>query len=150
MKRPVSPVLACLLAITLVGAACSKSSSSTASASASAGGGESSSTITLNGQSANDHGSKDASGGGQFEVEVDSFYFNPTVFTGHAGDKLTLTLNNESSTLHNFSLPDQNLDKDISSNGTVTVNVTLPASGTLVFFCKYHQSQGMVGALEVE
>jgi plastocyanin len=148
MKQRVRPVLACLFALTVLGAACTNSSTPAASVSEAAG--ESSGTITLDGQAANDHGSTDASGGGEFDVEVDSFYFSPTVFTGHPGDELTLSLGNESSTLHNFSLPDQNLDQDIPSDGAVTVKVSFPASGTLVFFCKYHQSQGMVGAFEVE
>jgi plastocyanin len=146
LKQRITPVLACLFALTVVGTACSKSSSAVPSG----GEAESSSTTTLNGQTANDHGTKDVSGGGEFELEVDSFYFNPTVLTGHAGDKLTLTLSNESTTTHNFSLPDQNVDKDIPSDGTATVDVTFPSSGTLVFFCKFHQSQGMVGALKVE
>jgi plastocyanin len=88
--------------------------------------------------------------GGKEEVEVDCFYFNPTVFTAHTGDTLKLTLSNESSTLHNFSLPDQDIDMDVPADGSITVTVVFPDSGTQVFFCKYHQSQGMVGGLEVE
>lgn len=125
-------------------------SSGSDSSSGSGGGDGSSGTITLDGQTANDHGTKDVSGGGQEEVEVDSFYFNPTVFTAHAGDTLKLTLSNESSTLHNFSLPDQNIDMDVPADGSITVTVVFPDSGTQVFFCKYHQSQGMLGGLEVE
>jgi plastocyanin len=142
---------AAIIAMTLLLSACSSDSpSSAASPSASGEGGESSSTITLNGQTANDHGTKDVSGGGKEEVEVDSFYFNPTVFTAHAGDALTLTLSNETSTLHNFSLPDQSIDMDVPPDGSIKVTVTFPDSGTQVFFCKYHQSQGMVGGLQVE
>jgi plastocyanin len=149
-----------ILALALVGAACSSNSSTAAGSpsvgattSSSASGSpceESTKTITLNGQTANDHGTKDVSGGGKEEVEVDSCYFNPTVFTGHAGDKLVLTLSNESDILHNFSLPEQSINKNIPSDGKVTVTVTFPTSGTLVFFCSIHQSLGMVGGLEVE
>jgi plastocyanin len=90
------------------------------------------------------------SGGGSQEVEVDSFYFNPTVFTAKAGDKLTLTLSNDSKTLHNFSLAELKVDRDIPVGGKATVTVTFPSSGTYVFFCKYHRSNGMVGGLQVE
>jgi plastocyanin len=145
--------LTVIFAIAVLMSACSSSSgSSTSSASSSSSeeGEDSSGTITLNGQTANDHGTKDVSGGGSEEVEVDSFYFNPTVFTAHAGDKLKLELSNESDTVHNFSLPDENIDQDIQPGQATTVTVRFPNSGTAVFFCKFHESQGMVGALQVE
>jgi plastocyanin len=128
--------------------ACGSSSSPTASS----GGGASSggATLNINGQSANNHGTKDVSGGGSQDVEVDNNYFSPTVFTGHPGDKLTLTLSNESTTLHNFSVSEQNLDMDIAGGAKITATVTFPSSGTLVFFCKYHRSSGMLGGLQVE
>jgi plastocyanin len=107
-----------------------------------------SSTITLDGRTANDHGTQAVSGG-EADVEVDSFYFDPTVLTGAAGDKVTLKITNDSSTLHNFSLTDQNVDTDIPADGAVSVTVTFPSSGTAVFFCKYHQGNGMVGALQI-
>jgi plastocyanin len=138
-----------IMTMAVLMSACSSSSGSDSS-SGSEGDEGSSGTITLNGQTANDHGTKDVSGGGAEEVEVDSFYFNPTVFTAHAGDKLTLTLSNESSALHNFSLPDQNIDMDVPADESITVTVVFPDSGTQVFFCKYHQSKGMLGGLEVE
>jgi plastocyanin len=141
--------VAAVMTMAVLMAACSSSSES-GSSSGSQGGEGSSGTIMLNGQAANDHGTKDVSGGGKEEVEVDSFYFNPTVFTAHTGDTLKLTLSNESSTLHNFSLPDQDIDMDVPADGSITVTVVFPHSGTQVFFCKYHQSQGMVGGLEVE
>ena len=83
-------------------------------------------------------------------MEVDSCYFNPTVFTAHPSDKLTLVLGNESTTLHNFSLTEQGIDKDIQADSKITVTVIFPQSGTLVFFCKYHTSLGMIGGLQVE
>lgn len=152
-----------LFALALFAGACSKNSTganptSPASASPSSPGTSGSpvvcetpgATLTLNGMTANDHGTKDVSGGGKQEVEVDSCYFNPTVFTAHPGDKLTLTLSNESSILHNFSLTEQSIDKDIQPDAKITVTVTFPPSGTLVFFCKYHVSLGMIGGLQVE
>jgi plastocyanin len=138
-----------IMTMTLLMSACSSSSGSDSS-SGSEGDEGSSGTIALNGQTANDHGTKDVSGGGAEEVEVDSFYFNPTVFTAHAGDTLKLMLSNESSALHNFSLPEQNIDMDIPADESITVTVVFPDSGTQVFFCKYHQSKGMLGGLEVE
>jgi plastocyanin len=115
---------------------------------ASSSGAAESSTITLDGKTANDHGTQAVSGG-EADVEVDSFYFDPTVLTGAAGDSVTLKITNDSATLHNFSLTDQNIDTDIPADGNASVTVTFPASGTAVFFCKYHQGNGMVGALQI-
>jgi len=139
------PKLASVLAAALLTAACGSTTASTAS-SPSAGSGK----ITVNGEAANDHGTKDVSGGGSQSVEVDSFYFNPTVFTAHAGDKLALTLSNESQTAHTFTITEQNIDKELAVGAKVTVTVTLPSSGTVLFFCRFNRSLGILGALKVE
>ena len=139
------PKLASVMAAALLTAACGSTTAATTN-SPSAGGGK----ITVNGEAANDHGTKDVSGGGSQSVEVDSFYFNPTVFTAHAGDKLALTLSNESQTAHTFTITEQNIDKELAVGSKVTVTVTFPSSGTVLFFCRFHRSQGMLGGLKVE
>ena len=104
---------------------------------------------TVAGKDLNDHGTKDVSSSDDVDVEVDSFYFEPTVLTGTPGEKLTVELENESDTLHNFSLPQQGIDQDVESDSKEEVSVTFPKSGSILFFCKYHASQGMRGALQV-
>ena len=113
------------------------------------GGDEEGGTSTVGGEKANDHGSQDVSGKSELDLELDDFYFEPTVINGTAGEKLTLHLENEGSTEHNFSVTDQGIDKDVEDGAKAEVTVTFPDSGTLVFFCKYHQNMGMRGALEV-
>jgi plastocyanin len=49
--------------------------------------------------------------------------------------------------LHNFSIPDQRVDKDIPPKGQLLVEVTFPPSGVLRFFCKFHSALGMNGML---
>jgi plastocyanin len=83
------------------------------------------------------------------ELEADEYYFKPTFLQGTPGQRLKLEIENESGTLHNISLPEQSLDMDIPPKGTVTVEVVFPASGTLRFFCKFHEALGMHGALRV-
>jgi plastocyanin len=104
-------------------------------------------TITVAGMSANNHGTKDVSGESELDLELDDFYFEPTLLTGTAGQTVTIELENEGDAKHNFSLPDQAVDKDVESGQKAQVEVSFPDSGTLVFFCKYHQSMGMRGAL---
>ena len=147
MKHRSVSVVGLVVPVMLIAAACSSGNSNATAVKKSTGAGT---TVTVDGQKANDHGKKDVSGGGTDAVEVDDFYFNPTVFTGKAGDKLILTLSNDSKMLHNFSMPAQGIDRDIPAGGKVTVSVTFPASGTAVFFCKYHRSSGMLGGLQVE
>src|SRR5262245_33998323 len=128
--------LTLLIALMLVAASCG-------------GGDEEGGTITVDGEKANDHGSQDVSDESELDLELDDFYFDPTVLTGTAGETLTLHLENEGSTEHNFSVTDQGLDQDVEDGGNADVTVTFPDSGSLVFFCKYHQNMGMRGALEV-
>jgi plastocyanin len=142
MRTRIVSLLAVVLALALVATACSKK--------ASGGGGG---TITIAGQKANDKGTKDVSGASSSELELNNegnvYYFEPTILKGTAGQKMTLELSNEGTALHNFSVTDQNVDQDVPSGQKAEVTVTFPQSGTLVFFCKYHQTLGMVGALEV-
>jgi plastocyanin len=139
MRKRVLSSLAVVLVLAVMATACGKENENEG------GGG----TTTIAGQKANDHGTKDVSGETSAELEQDNFYFEPTILKGTPGQKLTIELSNEGSALHNFSIPDQSIDQDVQPDTKGEVAVTFPDSGTLVFFCKYHQSQGMVGALEV-
>ena len=58
-------------------------------------------------------------GHAEFDIEAD-YYFAPTFLRGTPGQKLTLAVKNELGTLHNLSLPEQHLDKDILRKEKVT------------------------------
>ena len=94
-----------------------------------------------------DHGTKDVTGQAEMDLEADDYYFAPTFLRGKPGQKLTLEVENESGTLHNFSIPEQHLDQDIPPKGTVRIDVTIPPSGVVHFFCKFHTALGMNGEL---
>jgi len=108
-------------------------------------GGEGGGQINAAGVQANNHGSKSASG--ETKVELDDYYFEPTVLKGSPGQKITLELENEGSIEHNFTIGSQGIDKDLEAGEDAKVTVTIPKSGALSFYCKYHKSQGMAGAL---
>src|SRR6266550_2948477 len=42
----------------------------------------------------------------------------------------------------------QTVDKDLEPGDSAKVTVTIPKSGAISFYCKYHKSMGMAGALE--
>jgi len=103
--------------------------------------------ITLGGVTYADHGIKDLRTLSKLELEADDYYFSPTFLRGKPGQKLTLLIENEASTLHNISIPALGIDKDIPPKGKVEADVTFPASGVLAFACKFHGSLGMNGQL---
>lgn len=119
--------------LALVGAACGK------------GG------LTINGEKANDHGTKTVSGS-TFALEADNdgsnFYFNPTILKGKAGQKVTLVIKDVGNVKHNFTVASQKINQDLNPGQTVNVTVTFPQSGLVEFHCEYHDKLGMVGALE--
>jgi plastocyanin len=103
-------------------------------------------TAMIAGVEANDHGTKEV--GDEAKVELDDFYFSPTVIKGKPGSQVKLELENESGTEHNLSIDSQSIDQDVEGGEDATVTVTIPQSGEVSFYCKYHKSQGMAGALE--
>jgi plastocyanin len=112
-------------------------------------------TITIEGAPANDHGTKEVSG--TAEVEMGDNYFEPTILVGAPGSKIKLNLVNNGDLEHNIAadLPQVEaafqLDQDVrSGGGTATVEVTFPESGDQLFFCKYHEGDGMVGVFRAK
>ena len=133
------------LALTVLAAACGGGESGGGGGNESA---EGAGTIQIGADTANDHGVKTVPGSAELEVELDDFYFEPTVIQGQRGQKVKLELKNEGSTEHNFSIDDQNIDQDLEDGEDGTVTVAIPQSGTVEFYCKYHRSSGMAGELK--
>jgi plastocyanin len=146
MRRGVVIVAGALLLSAAAGCGSSSSSSSGTTSGSTASGGGAKKTIA--GVSANDHGTKTVSK--RAEVELDDYYFDPTVIQGKAGQKVTLELKNDGKVEHSFTLDAQHIDKTIQPGADAKVTVTIPASGSVSFYCKFHKSSGMAGALAVE
>jgi plastocyanin len=114
------------------------------------GGSSDSGQKTVAGLAVNDHGTKDVTGMDEIQIEADDYYFEPTILKGKPGQKITIEIDNESSssTEHNFSQSAQSVSEDIEAGETTKVTVTFPDSGTISFFCKYHKGSGMGGGLQ--
>ena len=93
-------------------------------------------------------GSSSGSGSGKTQLDMNDYYFNPGAVKAPAGKKITLDLKNDGATEHNFTLTEQGVSKDVEVGEEAEVTVTVPKSGTLTFYCKYHRSRGMTGTLE--
>ena len=147
MKRGVVIVAAGLLLLAAAGCGSSSSSSSGGTTTEQSGGGGGQKTIA--GVQANDHGTKAVEDSGKTEVELDDFYFKPTVLEGKPGQKVKLELKNEGQTEHSFTIDSQGIDQDVQPGDEAEVTVTIPKSGVVSFYCKFHKSSGMAGALAV-
>jgi len=94
-----------------------------------------------------DHGTRDISGQRVVKMEADDYYFGPTFLRGKPGQRVRLRVENESGTLHNITIADQQIDRDILPKKTIEVDVTVPPSGVVTFTCKFHGPLGMNGQL---
>lgn len=106
-------------------------------------------TIQIGGQSVNDHGTEEVSGETSVEFELDDFYFEPTVLRGDAGQSLTLEAFNEGDEGHTFTSDELGVDQEVGPGQETSIDITFPDSGQVVFLCRFHDSQGMRGAIEV-
>jgi YVTN family beta-propeller protein len=97
----------------------------------------------------NDHGTVDVRGKDEIDVEADDDYFEPTFLRGTPGQTLKLVVENESSSLHNLSIPGLGVDTNVPPHASAEIEVTFPQFGSTPFFCRFHTALGMNGALLV-
>jgi len=85
--------------------------------------------------------------GDAVELEADDFYFEKTFVKGKPGSTVGVTIKNESSTDHTFTIDAQGIDEELAPVDTVDVDVTIPKNGkAALFYCRFHKSSGMQGA----
>ena len=101
----------------------------------------------VTGSSAQQPKVKDVRGLAELDLQADEYYFEPAFLRGTPGQKLKLEIENESNTLHSFTIPEQKLDMNIAPKGKIVVEATFPPSGFVRFFCKFHSALGMEGQL---
>ena len=138
--RSTARMVALLAVLTLLTAACSSDTSS----SAPGGGGSSSSSESGSGAD-----TLDVSGMSNADIEADDFTFAPATLVGTAGQTITLTVTNNGSASHTFTIDDQNVDEELEGGDSVEVSVTFPDSGSVRFYCRFHGGGGMEGELTV-
>lgn len=92
-----------------------------------------------------DHGTAAASGS-TLDIDAGDFFFAPTCETGVPSGAVTLVVKNVGGALHNVSIPNTGIDEDVAAGETISVNVEVGAA-PIQYFCKYHRTSGMVGAL---
>jgi hypothetical protein len=89
--------------------------------------------VTLaDGQQAVDRGSFSVEGD-SVEIVAGDFYFDPTVLYGSPGGRVSMSLRNQGSALHNLRIAAQRIDADVPTGQAVVVDVTFPKSGAVTF-----------------
>jgi plastocyanin len=106
--------------------------------------------VVIDGQGVNLHGTARVVDGGTIELEMDEDYFAPTVLEGPAGATVTIELHNDGTRGHNFFVPGQGIDLHCGVRAEDVVQVVFPASGVLVYRCRYSATSGMRGVLRAE
>jgi YVTN family beta-propeller protein len=100
---------------------------------------------TIDGLPIADHGTLNVKDATEATLWADDYYFAPTFLEGRAGQRLRLRVENAASTLHNLSATALSLDRDLPPRGRVEIDVVLPLSGPVHFFCKFHAPMGQNG-----
>jgi len=92
-----------------------------------------------------DHGTGDATSG-SLSIELDDSYFGPTYVKAAPGSTVSVELENEGAMPHTFTIDAPKVDVLVAPGKKGTATVTMPASGALAFYCKFHRAAGMQGA----
>jgi plastocyanin len=137
--------MAGLVVAAVLGGACGDSKGGT-SGSGTGTQGEGEAPVTL-ASKANNHGTADARSKGALEVEADDYYFGPTYIHAKAGQSIELELVNQGKASHTFTTEDGKADEQLAPGAKKKVTVTAPATGLLVYYCRFHRGDGMQGAV---
>jgi plastocyanin len=100
--------------------------------------------------SVNVQGSANASktSGAALDVSLDNFFFSPTFVKAKPGDTITLNLSNDGGAPHTFTSDALGVSEQLSPGASGTLEITVPADGgAFRFYCEFHRSSGMQGAL---
>jgi plastocyanin len=95
----------------------------------------------------NNHGTGKVKGDA-VELEAHNFYFDKTFIKGKPGTTVGVTIDNEGSVDHTFTIDAQGVDEQLAPGDSIDVDVKIPKNGKpAAFYCRFHKSQGMQGAL---
>lgn len=84
--------------------------------------------------------------GDALELAAGNYYFEPTFVQAEPGTTVTVEVVNEGSLPHTFTVDAESVDVELDPDQRESVEVTVPDSGQLVFYCRFHRRQGMQGA----
>jgi len=143
MSKPTMAVAA-LLALGIVATACTSSTTSAAPPASQ------SPTPTTSPLPTSPAPPVDVTGKSSFTIDTYDNFFTPNVLMGSANQKLRLTIDNKGTATHTFTIQSEDVDVLLAPGTSQTVDVTFPKSGSTEFICRFHESMGMTGELQVQ
>jgi len=96
----------------------------------------------------NNHGTTTLSSG-DITIQAEDFFFSPTFVKATAGATVAIDFENEGKNQHTFTIDSLSVDKEVAPGQEVTINLRLPAGGTVTWYCRFHKNSGMQGAFVV-
>lgn len=84
---------------------------------------------------------------GKLDVEIDDYYFGPAFIHAPGGTTLRLTIENGGDMAHTFTIDSLKVDEELQSGAKATVEVAVPDSGAVRYYCRFHEGSGMQGAI---
>jgi plastocyanin len=138
-------IVAALLALGIVATACTTPASTSSAPASSASPTATESPIPTSPAPA-------ANVAGESASTIDAYdnFFSPNVLMGSAGQKLNLTISNKGAATHTFTITSEHIDVLLGPGTSQTVEVTFPKSGSTQFVCRFHETMGMTGELQVQ
>ncbi|MDQ6725993.1 MAG: cupredoxin domain-containing protein [Actinomycetota bacterium] len=99
-------------------------------------------------------GGSSSATGKRADVTVDSTNrFTPNTVEISLNHEDSFTFLNKDKIVHNVTIPDFAIDMDIQPGQRIDVKIpsisTVPRDGFISFYCKYHQSQGESGRINI-
>jgi plastocyanin len=84
--------------------------------------------------------------GGAIDVKTNNFFFDKTFLKSPGGETVSVSLENVGNVPHTFTIDGTDVDRELAPGASATVDVEVPDSGAVAFYCRFHKSSGMQGA----
>lgn len=82
-------------------------------------------------------------------IDAGDNYFSPSFVKAAPGAHIAVTVDDVGQSPHTFTIASAGINLQLSPGQSQTAQVTLPMTGSLFFYCSYHQLLGMRGAFYV-
>jgi plastocyanin len=107
--------------------------------------------VALSGR-VNNEGTRDVTASPNLELELRDFAFKPTFVKALPGQRVSIELDNTSGDEHTFTVSGTTprIDVVVAPHERAHVDVLAPNTGVLTFACRFHEAQGMQGAIYVD
>ena len=84
------------------------------------------------------------------DMDVQNFFFDPTFVRTAPGATVTLRLSNKGDTEHTFNTDAPPIEERLEPGDSRTIEIKMPESGVVNFYCKLHRTEGEQGAFYVK